>query len=302
MNQLEIFVTVAERKSFTQAAGELYLAQSTVSAHIRRLEAVLGVRLFSRDTRKSVCLTPEGQRLYPAAKRVLANCREFRLLADNHRAGLPLTLGASTVPGQYLLPELLSAFLRRHPDCRYSLRRGDSAQIRELLRSGEIHIGFMGTCPEAEELCCVPVAMDRLVMVTENAPRFREMKRRGVWGRELLGEPTVAREEGSGTDRTVAAYLHQIGFPASRLQIVARIDNPETIKSMVARGAGVSVLSALAASEETQSGKLLAFEMDEVGLRRKIYMAYPKEGIDSELEQQFIRFVRTSAAKSGISD
>ena len=62
------------------------------------------------------------------------------------------------------------------------------------------------------------------------------------------------------------------------------------------------MLSALAASEETQSGKLLAFEMDEVGLRRKIYMAYPKEGIDSELEQQFIRFVRTSAAKSGISD
>lgn len=298
LKQLETFSAVAELNSFTRAADELYLTQSTVSAHISSLESALGVRLFSRDTKRRVQLTPEGQRIYPAAKRVLADCRELKKLSQNDGAALPLLLGASTVPAQYVLPELLSVFLKRYPDCRYLLKRGDSDQIHELLLSGEIRVGFVGTTREQEGFSYVPIAKDRLVLVTENSDKYRAMQRSGIFGRELLGEPTVAREEGSGTDRTVIMYLRKIEFPMEKLHIVARIDNPETIKNMVARGSGVSVLSALAVQEDVAAGKLLSFEMDPKGLLRNIYMVYREDLPYSERERQFLHSIRLFAQKA----
>ena len=298
LKQLEIFVTVAELNSFTNAAKALYLTQSTVSAHISGLESALNTRLFSRDARRSVTLTAQGQRLYPAAKRILSDCRELTSLVENRHEELPLLLGASTVPGQYLLPELLASFLRRRPDCRYLLRRGDSQQIHELLRAGSVRIGFVGARLDPARLRYTPILEDRLVMVTPNTPYYQQKKRAGVFGCDLLGEPTVAREEGSGTDSAVAAYMRRRGFPASKLRIVARVDNPETIKSMAAHGAGVSVLSALAVRQEVEGGRLLAFEMDPAGLRRHIYAAVRQDETFAELESQFLRFCRSFFGRS----
>ena len=293
LKQLEIFVAVAELNSFTKASCALYMTQSTVSAHISSLETALQVRLFFRDTKRNVQLTPQGKKLYPAAKRVLSACGELSAIAQNDQEELPLLLGASTVPGQYLLPDLLSAFLRRHAACRYLLKRGDSQQIHDLLGTGSVRVGFVGTMLDPAGLEYIPIAEDHLVMVTANDSYYQAKQRRGAFGCDLLGEPLIAREEGSGTDRTLAAYMRRRNAPASQLKTVARIDNPETIKSMVAHGAGVSVLSALAVREEVADGKLLAFEMDAEGLRRKFYIAVKKNEIYTELEQQFLRFCRT---------
>lgn len=292
LKQLEVFVAVAELNSFTGAAKELYLTQSTVSAHISGLEDALKTRLFTRDTRRSVQLTPQGQRLYPAAKRILSDCRELDSLVENRHEDLPLLLGASTLPGQYLLPALLASFLRRCPDSRYLLKRGDSQQIHALLRSGSVRIGFVGAQLDPARLRYFPLLEDRLVMVTPNTPYYREKAKQGVYGRDLLDEPTIAREEGSGTDSTVAAYMRRMEHDVSRLKIVARVDNPETIKSMAAHGAGVSVLSALAVRGEVEQGRLLAFEMDPAGLRRQIYAAVKKDETYTDLEQRFLRFCR----------
>lgn len=292
LKQLEVFVTVAELYSFTLAAERLYLTQSTVSSHIQTMELALGVSLFVRGTRRQIHLTPEGERIYPAAKKILADCQNLKELVQNEQADMPLSLGASTVPAQYILPSLLADFLKCHPDSRYLLKKGDSAQIHELLKTGEIQIGFVGTMLEPETLNYIPLAEDKLVLVTENSKRFRELQRQGVWGRMLLGEPTVAREEGSGTDRCVRNYMHQIGFPLEKLRVVARVDSPETIKSMVARGAGVSVLSALAVREEVASGQLLQFEMEENSLKREIYMVCRRDISGFRLGQQFIQFIR----------
>jgi DNA-binding transcriptional LysR family regulator len=296
LKQIEAFVAVAELNSFTRASEKLYLTQSTVSTHIRTLEQSLGVPLFVRSTRRRIRLTADGQRIYPAAKRVLADCQTLMGLAQNEEAALPLSLGASTVPAQYVLPGLLADFLKRRPDSRYLLKRGDSVQIHELLKNGEIQIGFVGTMLEPDTLDYDPLAEDKLVLITENSGRFRELKRQGIWGRALLSEPTVAREEGSGTDRTVRNYLLENGFPMEELRIVARIDNPEAIKSMVARGVGVSVLSALAVHEEVAAGKLLQFEMEPGGLTREIYMVRRRNTACSRLTQQFIRFVKSRSA------
>lgn len=283
---------MAERSSFTGAAETLYLTQSTVSAHIRSMEQALGVPLFVRGTRKRIRLTAYGERIYPAAKKILADFQSLKDLVRSEQADLPLSLGASTVPAQYLLPGLLADFLKRRPDSRCLLKKGDSAQIHELLKSGDIQIGFVGTMLEPETLNYVPLMEDKLVLITENSKRFRDLQQQGVFGRTLLGEPTVAREEGSGTDRFVRNYMLQIGFPIDKLRIVARIDNTETIKSMVERGVGVSVLSALAVQDEVAAGRLLQFEMDSQSLKRSLYMIYRRDAGLCSLGQQFIQFVR----------
>ncbi len=291
LKQVEVFVAVAECGSFTRASGELYLTQSTVSAHIGALEESLGTKLFLRRTRRQVLLTEEGQRIYPLAKKLLGDAAALRELCRKEEQSGPLELGASTVPVQHLLPNWLAGFSRRHPSCRYQLHRGDSAQVHRMLRQDEIRLGFVGTMSEPDIFQYVEVAQDRLVLVTANTERYRKLQKEGVWGRDLLGEPTVAREQGSGTDRTLQQYMRQIDYPQDALRIVARVDDPETIKHMVARNVGVSVLSELAVEKEVQAGELLTFPMDAQGLVRKVYLIHRRDSVFTDTEQAFIDYI-----------
>ena len=301
LKQLEIFVSVAERNSFSGAAEALYLTQSTVSAHIRTLETLLGVRLFLREERRNVRLSPEGQALYPRAKRLLSESRAVQAMFRATAEPECLQLGASTVPAQYLLPDLLAGFLRRCPGGRYVLKKGDSASVHAQLRAGEIRIGFAGTALDRNEFQYTPIAHDRLVLAAPNTPRYQALLREGRCGRELLHEPTIAREEGSGTDRSVQRYMQRIGFDQSQLHILARIDDPETIKHMVMQGSGVSVLSALAIEQEVAARRLLQFEMDREGLQRDIFLVLRRDFHPTALEEQFLSFVKKQLAAGMLS-
>ena len=269
LRQLEVFTAAAEQESLTRAAELLHLTQSTASTHLRSLEQILGVTLLLRRGQGGVSLTEDGLRLYPLSKSILSQCQTLTDAAGDPRnlSSLPLLLGASTVPGQYMLPELMAAFCQRHPQLRYELRHGDSAQIHRLLQ-------------------------DELVMVTPHTARYQALQRRGAWGHELLGEPTIAREQGSGTDRSLQQYMARIGYDTQKLHIVARLEDPEAIKRMVAQGAGVSVLSALSVRQAQEDGRVLSFSMDEKGLRRTIYLAH-RQGLNlTAAEKQFLTFVQ----------
>ena len=301
LKQIQVFVAVAELGSFTQAAQALFLSQSTVSAHLAALETALSTRLLDRDARRRVRLTPEGERVYPAAKKILADCAALEeVLQNQDGAGLPLLLGASTVPAQYLLPELLAQYMKQITGVCYHLRRGDSAQIHKLLHSGSVRLGFVGAMLEPDSMTYFPMLEDHLVMCTANNPHYQALKKQNVYGRDLLREPTVAREEGSGTDRTVQSYMRNMGLADQDLHIVARVDDPEAIKRMTAQGVGVSVLSALSVASEVDDGRLLTFPMDPQGLHRSIYLVFPRETILSQSEQAFVRFCRQMAIRRNL--
>jgi len=302
LKQLEVFTAVAELNSFTKAAEKLYLTQSTVSAHIRSLENALNVTLFYRDSKRRINLSPQGQKLYPAARRILNDCSELSSLAQNTLLQLPLLIGASTVPSQYLLPELMADFSRQYPDCRYLLKGGNSLKIHELLYTDAVRIGFVGSAVTASELSYVPLEEDRLVMVTANNEHFSRLKKKGLYGRDLLNEPVVAREEGSGTDHTLVNYMHEQKIPYENLHITARVDNPEMIKKMVERNSGVSVLSLLTVQREIEDGRLLSFDMDERGLQRNIFIVYKKHETLHSLERKFIESCRRYCAKKHLME
>ena len=297
LKQLEVFVAVVEHGGFTRAAEELFFNQSTISAHISLLEQALGKELFVRSNRRHVRLTADGEQVYPIAKRSLGDCDTLRPLFAAEKAGQTLSLGASTVPGQYLLPDYLAAFLKKEKDFRYSLRRGDSAQVHQMLKDGEISLGFVGAISEPHIVDYFPLAEDKLVLVTPNTAHYRQLKESGSYGRDLLSYPIVTREEGSGTDRSVQNYIRSLGLSPDSLNVVARVDDPEAIKRMVISGVGISILSTLAVEQEVENGTLLAFEMDHNALKRDIYLITLRGCSFTRTEQKFIDFLKSCKRK-----
>lgn len=294
LKQLEAFVAAAEYSSFTRAAEELYLTQSTVSAHIRMLEQVLGVQLILRGARRKPVLTQEGKRVYSAAKEILGSCQSLQELTEGLSSG-ELSIGASTVPAQYLLPGLMSGFLHKFSDSRYLLKRGDSAQIHRMLEQGEVRIGFVGAALDRKNHTYHALYDDQLVLITPNNARFRDLHRQNASGLTLLDEPMIAREKSSGTRQTFNAYLRRSGISLDKLNIVACMDNPEAIKNSVSRGMGIAVISNLAVQEEVAAKKLLVFELDPAGAYRKIYLVWRKETVLTRAEQRFVNYVRSVA-------
>ena len=270
LKQLESFVATVEHSGFTAAAAALYLTQSTVSAHVSALEQTLGVPLLVRGARRPVTLTPEGQNVYVQAREILNRCERLQALGPAEQP--PLRLGASTAPGQGLLPELLTGFLQRCPDSRYVLLRDPRRFVYH------------------------PIANDRLVLIAPNREPYPTLRRQGVSGLTLLTQqPLIRREPASGTRQSLEDYLRRSGIAADRLHSVAEIDTPEDVKAAVQRGLGVAVISALAVQEELAAGKLLSFDLDRSGVFRRIYLAWPAGCPLTAAERRFADYVLSHA-------
>ena len=291
LKQLEAFVTTAEYSSFTKAAEELFLTQSTVSSHISALEKTLGVRLIQRSARQRVTLSKEGEQVYRDAKEILERCQALQdLKKQNHQN--QLVIGASSVPGQCLMPEIMGDYLDRCPDCHYIQLRGDSSRIHEFLAQRKANLGFVGIAANPKEYNYHPVAEDRLVLITANTEPCRTLYRQNKSGLELLHMPMILREENSGTRQEMERYLRNMQIDPAKLNVVAQIDNPEAIRSSVSRGLGVSIMSVLAAREYLLSQRLLSFELGDQGAFRKIYLCWRKDALLSPAEQKFLEFVQ----------
>lgn len=291
LKQLETFVATAEFSSFTKAAEVVYLTQSTVSSHISGLEETLGVRLIQRGARQRVSLTKEGELVYREAKDILDRCQTLQDLKNHDRLN-QLVIGASSVPGQCLLPEIMGDFLREYPDSHYIQLRGDSIRIHQYLAQGKANLGFVGIATTPKEYHYHPVAEDRLVLITANTEPYRTLHRQRVSGLELLNLPMILREENSGTRQEMERYLLRNDISPEELNIVAQIDNPEAIRSSVSRGLGVSIMSVLAAREYLLAGRLLRFELGDQGAFRKIYLCWRKDALLTPAEENFREFVK----------
>ena len=293
MKQLETFVTVAEKGSFTKAANALYMAQSTVSNHIQQLEESLGLILFVRDMKRNISLTPDGNRIYQFAKEILLRCSELEeTILENKKS--QLIIGASTVPTESILPELIHKFIKTHPNCRFVVKNGDSDQIQRMLTDGEISIGFVGTSDNRQKIIYEKITEDRFVMITPNTPGYVKLHEQGVYGKELLNKPLIFRENGSGTQKLIDNYLGSMDVTEDNLNIVAYVSSSQLQKDLVKMGTGVAILSEYSTRDLVSSGRVLRFEMERNCLSRNIYMAKDKKGILNSLALEFDKFVKSN--------
>ena len=294
LKQLEAFVQVAEGGSFSKAARELYLTQPTISAHISSLEKELNVRLFVRNP-KEVSLSDNGKDLYKYAKQMVdlqGKIEEhFGMKKDSGKHCI--TIAASTIPAQYLLPKVLMCFNEKYPEEQFKIKETDSAQVVTQIVDCMADVGFTGTVLEKKHCKYIPFYKDELVIIAPNTEKYRRFQEECPndisW---LKREHVIMREEGSGTRKEAEKQLRSAGVNMADLEIIASIENQETIKKSVRQGIGVSILSRLAATDEAKAGQMLIFPIPGADEGRDINVVYNRNYQLSRSAERFIKIVK----------
>lgn len=291
LHRLEIFCKVAELKSFTLAAEALSLSQPTVSEHIRSLEEMAGDTLVDRWGRE-LRLTPAGQVLHRYAVKLL-HLREEALQAlavlRGELAGR-VVIGASTIPGSYLLPQILGAFKAKHPILQIFLRIANTAAVAEMVLKGEVGLGLVGSRLPEKRLGFTEVYQDELTLAV--SPQHSWAVREEVELAELYGQPCIVRERGSGTQMAVKEILAAHGLDFDKLTVAAEMPNTEAVRQCLKAGMGIGILSRLAVAAELKYGDLVAVRLRGVELRRPLYLVQ-RQGRELPLVYQaFGKFVR----------
>lgn len=291
--QLQSFVTVVQEESFTQAAGKLFVSQSTVSTHIHQLESELNTKLILRTT-KSLQITPKGRELYEYALNIL-ELKERMIQACSIESRRIIHLGASTIPSAYILPQLLADFGKSHQDIYFIIHQSDSQGIINGLKDGLFNLGFIGMSCEDSDFCCQPFCKDRMVLITpvnEHFLQYKQQKENVL--PQLLREPLILREKGSGSKKMADNFLAHSGISEDELQIIARVNDQETIKNLVAGGMGISIISEKAAHNFLQEKRLLAFELPQAFSERSLYLIYRKNYLLPSYVKEFLGFISQS--------
>lgn len=291
--QLESFVEIAKRNSFTKAAEALYLAQPTLTGHIQTLENRLGIALFNR-TGKQVTLTEAGELFYNHAVNIL-NMREqayYSLGLYQGRLEGELAIGASTVLQNYLLPKLLTEFNKKHPDITFELRRFDSGEVIAAIIAGSMDFGFVGAGTAYPELEMTRLCADELILITSPKEFLASRGETQVTWEQIKDKKFILRERGSATRELLRSALEKKGIAFKDLNIVARIESPNTIKQCVRQGLGVAVLSRRVVQEEIDGGLLRGFTLVDLDLFRDFYFLNHKKRVLDPISRAFKDFTR----------
>ncbi|OUN16422.1 LysR family transcriptional regulator [Gemmiger sp. An87] len=289
LKQLRSFAAVVRYGSFTRAAENTYLSQPTISTHIRALEEELNTQLLLRDT-KNLQVTPRGQELYECACRMLElqdNLLQRWRQSDQHI----IQLGASTIPSAYILPEVLPLYGKQNPGSYFVVHQSDSRQVIEGVAGGLFDVGMSGMPCQDEAIRCEPFFRDRMVLITPVSRRFLAMQSQGEQALpELLREPIILRETGSGSQKSADRFLAQMGLRETELRVTARVNDQESIKNLVSGGLGVSIVSEKAVRDFVAEKRLLAFPLPPGSAERDLYLLLPRHASADSL--RFCSFVR----------
>lgn len=292
--QLEAFVAVVDYGSFSEAARRLYLTQPTISAHIRSLEDELHMKLIIRTTKKTT-VTAKGYQLYDSAVRMLDirnNLLENFTGAHKHM----IDLAASTIPSSYLLPELLAAFGKAHPDVYFHSVQSDSAESISRVLDGTVDLALVGQNTRDESCVFLPFCYDELVLATPVTDRYlslyRHLPDEPVSFRNFVKDPIIIREKGSGTKKEMDLFLEKNGIIPGNLNVVARMNDLESIKKSIVNGLGISILSSRSVTDLQKTKQILVFPLGEPTHKRSFYIVYSKNRILKPHVKQFIHFVR----------
>jgi DNA-binding transcriptional LysR family regulator len=289
---LATFSKAAELSSFTGAAKALRLTQASVSQRVQALEKTLGTPLFKRQGGR-VLLTEAGQKLYDYAQRILDLHREARREISGHGtpAGGQLSLAASSIPGEHLLPALLALFGRKYPDVRVSATVSDSMGVIAKVERGEVSLGLVGRKTDKPHLEFRYLASDKMVLVVPPGHALSRRKQLSV--RQLVRYPLILREAGSGLRHCFEKSLDKAGLSLADIPVALELGSNEAIKEAVIRGVGVAILSTYAVQKELRAGRLHALEVRDLDCDRDMYVVQDRRRVLPLPARLFLLFLDT---------
>ena len=289
---MEVFTQVAKLNSFSKAAEVVYLSQPTISAHISSLEKELGVQLLIRST-KEVYPTKAGITLFSYAQNILS-IRDLAIQSVkgvNTQSKGEISILASSVPAQYLLPEVIAGFAKRYPNILVHVYQSNSAEVEKNLDGLKYDFGIIGTSASSNKFTQKPFYHDNLVFVypTQFALQGEEEREQVMYLLEQL--PFVMREPGSGTMKTLESYLKTLDLSTQSLGPGAYFNNTQSVINAVMNGLGVSFVSKKAAEIYTQMGLVQSLEVRNASFSRSFVFLLKTEMILSPIQNLFQRYL-----------
>lgn len=296
LKRLEVFCRVVELKSFTRAAAATRLSQPSVSDHIRLLEEETGEKLLDRLGRETLP-TPAGKILYRYAIRMLKLRDEAGQALGEFRGQLSgvLSIGASTIPGTYLLPRMIVSFHLRNPEVTVRLTIGGTQKVALDVRDGNAEFGVVGARWSDSRLTFEEIFTDELVLVVP--PGHSWAGRQSVQARELADVPMIVREEASGTRKVMAEVLAARGVSMEKLRVVAEVGSSDAILQGIKQGLGLSIMSSLAVRDDHDHGRLRMVPLAGGRIHRPLFVALRKNREMTPLANAFLEHLSQEAAR-----
>lgn len=282
---------VAEKKSFSEAARSLYMTQPAVTHQVKNLESHFATPLFKRES-NTVLLTPVGQILYKYAKRFSKLDDELMEEIEHHTGRLKgdLIIGACTMVGGHLMPDLVKDFCEVHPEVKFSIDIGNCPSVIDKLLKGTIDVGLIGDKAVHRGLALEELFEHTLLLVS--SPDYVSIDGGTVSLKDLTGMKLLLREEGVGTRVRFEELVSQNGMNLRKFQIITVAGSDEVIKMMVKNGVGVSFFPRKAIERELEIGDLKTFTLQEGELKHRFYLVYRKQKVTSLKTKNFLDFVR----------
>jgi DNA-binding transcriptional LysR family regulator len=294
LRQLEIFQKVVELGSFSKAGETVHLAQASVSERIANLENAVGAKLLDRLGRQ-VVPTKLGELLYKHALSILDMKRTICLELEDFlgvRKGT-INLGCSTIPGEYILPNVIGRFGEQYPHVSVSLSIGDSREIETRVLEGNFELGVIGSKSSSQTLISHELWGDELVLAVPASHPWAG--RKTVSLEDLSREPYISRESGSGTLQMLEEYLRTAGVEGTEsFRVVARFGTSTAVKEGIKAGQGVSILSSLALDTEIKAGILKPLRVKGLRMSRRFYLITDRRRPSSPPCKAFVDFLLAS--------
>lgn len=291
IHRLIIFCKVVDLQSFTRAAEALSLTQPTVSEHIRALEESLG-ELVDRLGRE-ILPTPAGKVLYRYAREIIQLRDKAVQAIGKFKGNLSgaLHVGASTIPGTYILPRLVGMFKASYPSIQVTVKIGSSGEIVRMVLDGKVEFGIIGARWDEKKIMLEEIYSDELVLAVYKGHPWES--RENVRLDELAGAPFVLRERSSGTRMVMAQALEAAGFTPSLLNVVAEMGSTEAVREAIKARIGISIISSYAVKEEIERNAIRVVPLKEICIHRPFFLAQRKNREHSPLCLAFLEHLRT---------
>lgn len=283
IRQLEIFKEVATTGHVTNSSEALGISQSAISMALQELESNLKTKFFERRNKKLI-LNENGRLLLERANRLLKEFEELEnSFLENNISG-KLRIGASQTIGDYIMPQLIYAFMQKYPDAKCELVVANTKDILTQLDGGEIDIGFIEGFVSDSKLDSKHWKDDELLVIASNKKKFSKDEYKLD---ELSNQKWILREKGSGTR---AIFEDGLGDDFAKLNIFLTLGHNEAIKKIVEQSDSIACISRLAVQKEIDEGKLFEVKMKNFVFKRKLLRLLHKEKYQSKLLKSFMEF------------
>jgi DNA-binding transcriptional LysR family regulator len=295
--KLRAFYTVAKYRSISRAARELNYTQPAISAQIRDLEDIFNVKLLEKVGRR-IRLSEAGRIILPYVEHLLRDYEQIVTAIPKalHPGKASLRIGASILPAVHLVPELLAAFLKSHPDTGISLQIDKANHIRRMVLDHQLDIGIIGTrkpLPPHSSLEEHFLLKDEMVAVTALDHPFARQMRVSIG--ELAESPLILPPRDTLTRRSVEERFHKLGYAVNLLFEIA---NTEAIKSMVSCGLGLSIMCLSSVRREVKAGWLAVIPVENLDLSRQVSLICRPPEASDQVFRDFVDFALKSVTPS----